>query len=136
LKKLKVTDQILTIEKILTELSTKILSTNEVSAIFNNPIEFPKRLIEQCSLTTAIKYWNRQIDYTDGDCIMNNIFGFCTTNNFADKNCDTSGIIWECYLAFDAGEFYRPNDDRSVDPSETYTRPLIEKLLRRQKQIL
>jgi hypothetical protein len=37
--------------------------------------------------------------------------------------------------AFDAGEYYRETDDRSIDPSEKYTRPLIEILLRKRKEI-
>ena len=125
-----------TIEKVLTELSKEILSGNQVSDILNNPIEFPTGLIEKLSLATALKYWNRQIDYRDGDCIMNNLFILWTTNEYYFKNYGFSDIAWECYDAFDSGEFYRENDDRSIDPTEKYTRPLIESLLRKQKQIL
>jgi hypothetical protein len=119
----------------LTELSKEILTGNQVADIFDNPKEFPTALIEKLSLETALKYWTGQISYHDGDCIMNNIYAFWTTNPYYVKNYPFSDIAWECYQAFDAGEFYRENDDRSIEAAETYTRPLVEKLLRKQKQI-
>jgi hypothetical protein len=39
-------------------------------------------------------------------------------------------LFWEVYIAFDAGEFVHPGDDRSVDPVEKYTRPLIDETWR------
>ena len=129
------TEQNSTIEKIFSELSKKILTAKQVSDLLSNPIEFPTELIEKISLSTALKYWNREIDFRDGDCIMNNLFTFWTTNEYHLKSYGFPNIAMECYEAFDNGEFYRENDDRSIDPSEKYTRPLIENLLRKQKKI-
>lgn len=122
-------------EKIIEALSRKILDGNKVSDILNNPGEFPTKLIEEISLETALKYWNGQIDYEDGDCIMNNLFIYWMTNDYFVRNFEFSGIVWECYQAFDSGEFYRSNDDRSIDPSEKYTKPLVESLLRKRNKI-
>lgn len=119
----------------LAELSKEILSGNQVADIFDNPKEFPTHLIEKLSLETALKYWTGQINYQDGDRIMNRMFAFWITNDYYVRNCPFSDIAWECYEAFDSGEYYRDGDDRSIDPAETYTRPLVENLLRKRKQI-
>jgi hypothetical protein len=131
-----VTEQNFTTETILAELSKELLNGNQVGVILNNPTKFPTKLIEELSLATALRYWNGQMTYRDGDCIVNNLYIYWMTSELIDKTDGFMGIVWECYLAFDAGEFYRDNDDRSFDPSEKYTRPLIESLLKKQKLIV
>lgn len=130
LKVKQVTEQNSTTDIILAKLSKEILKGNHVSYILNNPIKFPTQLIEELSLETALKYWNGKMNFRDGDCIMNNLYIYWMTNECFIKNNGFSGIAWECYEAFDSGEFYRYNDERSIDPSEKYTRPLVESLLR------
>src|SRR5690606_20735496 len=100
------------------------------------PTEFPKKLFEELSLATALRYWNGQITYRDGDCIMNNLYNYLMNNTAIDKSEEFFGITWDCYLAFDAGEFNRDNDDKSIEPSEKYTKPLIESILKKQKLIV
>ena len=123
-------------EKMLLELSKEILSASKVADIFNNPKDPPIELIEKLSLETALRYWNMQILYEDGDCIMNNIYGFWVTNDYYLHNYNFPDIMWECYNAFDAGEYYRENDDKSIDPAEKYTRPLVKTLLIKRKLIV
>lgn len=120
----------LNIENILIELSKEIFSGNEVGEILNNPIEYPIETIEKLSIETALKYWNGEIDYEAGDSIMNNIFGFWVTNEYFVENYGFSDVAWECYNAFDSGEYYRKEDGPNIDPVEKYTKPSIEKLLR------
>lgn len=120
-------------EKILAELSKGILSGNQVADILNNPIEFPTGVIEKISLETALKYWNGRINYEEGDSIINNIYTFWVTNEYYFKNYKFPDIAWECYDAFDAGEYYRENDAKSINPTEKYTKPLIEELLKRRQ---
>ena len=123
-------------EKMLLELSKEILSASKVADIFNNPKHPPIELIEKLSLETALRYWNMQILYEDGDCIMNNIYGLWVTNDYYLHNYKFPDIMWECYIAFDAGEDYRENDNKSIDPAEKYTRPLVETLLKKRKVIV
>jgi len=130
-----VTEQSFTTETILAELSKEILSGNQIGNVLNNPVEFPKELIEELSLATALRYWNEQMTYRDGDCIMNNLYIYWMSNAEIDKIDEFFGVAWECYLAFDAGEFYRSGEDRNIDPSEKYTRSLVESLLKKQKLI-
>jgi hypothetical protein len=65
---------------------------------------------------------------------MNNIFTFWMNEHHV-KNYAFSGIAWDCYLAFDAGEYYREDDDRNINPAEEYTKPLIEELLKNRQII-
>ena len=43
-------------------------------------------------------------------------------------NEDRPDLFWSVFLAFDSGEFYRPGK-RHEEPVETYTRPLIAKIV-------
>jgi hypothetical protein len=43
---------------------------------------------------------------------------------------DSPELFWNVFLAFDSGEFY-PNNDRSIDPVEAFTRPQIAAILRK-----
>ena len=119
----------LEIENILVELSKDILSDNGIVAILNNPTEYPTEIIDKLSIETALRYWNGEIDFKAGDCIMNNIFSFWLTNVDYVKNHSYSPIAWDCYDAFDSGEYYRKEDEPNIDPAEKYTKPLIEAFL-------
>ncbi|TCC88243.1 hypothetical protein EZ428_21215 [Pedobacter frigiditerrae] len=121
-------------EEILVELAKKIIGGNEVNNILNNPNEFPTELIENLSLTTALKYWKGEINYVEGDYIINNLYSFWLTKDYY-LNYGFSEIAWECYEAFDAGEYFRSDDDRKIDPAEKYTKPLIEEILKRKNKI-
>ena len=114
-------------EEILFGLLKGNPGTTGIVDLFNNSKDFPNELIDKLSLETALKYWTGQISYKDGDTIMNNIIG-CMRN-------EIPAIAWECYLAFDAGEFYRPGDEKTVEPAEKYTKPLIEELLKKRNLI-
>jgi hypothetical protein len=63
------------------------------------------------------------------------LFGFCdqVVNDLhaviSVQNEDRPKLFWDVFLAFDAGEFF-PNDDRSIDPVEAFTRPQIAKIVR------
>ena len=120
----------------LGEQSKSILNADLVSHILNNPVTFPAELIDRLSLETALTYWNGQMNYHGGDCIMNNLFFYWVNNAPKFDRCEFPDIAMEVFNAFDAGEFYRHDDDKSIDPSEKYTRPLIENILRDRKLIV
>ena len=68
------------------------------------------------------------------DAIVNNLNGFVydPRSFYAThaKNGPLQGppkLFWDIYLAFDAGEYWRPGDDR--DPITSYTRPAIGKIV-------
>lgn len=120
---------------ILDKLSCEILSREALAEIFGNPKDFPVELVEKLSIETARRYWFEEMEYQDGDVIMNNLFSFWRLKNHYFENFGFGDISWKCYLAFDAGEYYRRDDDNSIDPAEKYTKPLIEELLKQIKLI-
>jgi hypothetical protein len=122
-------------DKLLEKLSIDNLSGNEVSVILGNPKDFPVELVEKLSIESALLYWNQKIDFEEGDCIMNNLYSFWLLKEHFYKNFDFGETPWACFNAFDAGEYYRPEDDPKIDPVETYTKPMIEKLLKKIKEI-
>lgn len=66
---------------------------------------------------------------------MNNLYNFWVSSDDYFKEHKFPDTAWKCFDAFDSGEYYRENDDRSIDLSEKYTRPLIESLLRERNLI-
>lgn len=131
-------DKDLFIGKFLSLLSDNNFDKEIITDIFDSSVEYSIDLLDHLSLIIAIKYFNREIEFKLGDYIMNIIFFKIfdilslnkSTNPFSVSQNELPRISRECYLAFDAGEYYRDNDDKNVDPSEKYTRPLIEELLR------
>ena len=57
------------------------------------------------------------------DAVVNDLFG-----PYTDTAKPKSELFWDVYLAFDEGEFYHGNN-RDEDPVETYTRPMIARIL-------
>jgi hypothetical protein len=121
--------------EILDKLSKESLSGPEVSEILGSPSDFPTELVENLSIKTALDFWNGEMDYEDGDCIMNNLQTFWVTNDYFVRNFGFGKISWICYEAFDAGEYLRPTDNPDIDPVEVYTKPILEKLLTELKKI-
>ncbi|MBT2558277.1 hypothetical protein J7E24_10820 [Hymenobacter sp. ISL-91] len=124
------------IENILSKLSASLLNADQVAEILGNPLEYPTETIEIISIETALRYWNKEIEYITGDYIMNNIYSFWWTNDNYFAKYGFSDIAWECFDAFDSGEYRHPNDDTSIDPVDKYTRPMIKKFLLSQKLII
>ncbi|WP_248724566.1 hypothetical protein [Seonamhaeicola sp. ML3] len=121
--------------EILEKLSKESLSGTEIGEIFGNPSDFPNELVENLSVKTAVDFWNGEIDFEDGDMIMNNLQTFWVTNEHFVKNFGFGEVSWICYEAFDAGEYIRPTDHPNTDPIEKYTKPILENLLRELNKI-
>jgi hypothetical protein len=67
-----------------------------------------------------------ELTYQLCDDLMNHLTGL--HHDVATKQPSDS-VFWQVYLAFDAGEYLHNGDERSVDPVEKYTRPLINAIL-------
>lgn len=125
-----------TIEKILFELSKENLNKDIIVDLFKNSQDHVTQLIEKLSLEVALQFWNGQITYLTGDVIMNKLLNIgYIFNKIHSKEYEFSTIAWECYLAFDAGEYYPKGDDRTLEPSEKYTKSYIEEVLKKNKLI-
>ena len=124
------------IEEIIFELSKENLNTVAIFNLFKNLQDHGTQLIEKMSLELALQFWNGQISYQDGNNVMYLLLNIARKFNETNfKEYEFSDIAWECYLAFDAGEYYHIGDDKTVDPSEKYTKFLIEIILKKKKLI-
>ncbi len=80
-------------------------------------------LYDRIAIYLARGFHRSELSFEFCDQVVNEIHGIIVRTN---ENRPT--LYWEVFLAFDAGEFYR-NSDRSRDPVDTYTRPLIAKVV-------
>ena len=74
--------------------------------------EVARRVVEQ--------FLSGAINFEIGDATMNRIWEFGFLN---PEEPFLSDLAKEVFSAFDEGEYHHSEDDRSVDPGETYTRP-------------
>ncbi|MGF6533240.1 hypothetical protein P3T20_004040 [Paraburkholderia sp. GAS206C] len=72
----------------------------------------------------AVGFHEGRLPFWFCDAVVNAIIGF-VYDDWTAKGEDFPALFYETYLAFDAGEVSRPG----VDPIETYTRPMIAKIV-------
>ena len=71
----------------------------------------------------AVGFDASELSFAFCDAVVNDLFG-----PYTDTAQPKSELFWDVYLAFDEGEFYHGNN-RDEDPVETYTRPMIARIL-------
>lgn len=86
-------------------------------------------LLDQLSLHVARAFVDGALPFERGDFIMNSVFGTLCASDFPSDYLDMPDLTYEVYLAFDSGEYRRPEDAPDVDPVEKYTRPMLLRLL-------
>jgi hypothetical protein len=87
--------------------------------------------LDQFSIQIAKKYLSGELDFSFCDHIMNNIFGFMTTDEeFYKLNNIDEGPAFNIYLAFDRGEYYHSEEERNIIPADKYTKPDLIKLIK------
>ena len=100
------------------------MNTVAIGDLFKKSQDHGTQLIEKMSLELALQFWNGQISYQDGNMFMYLLLDIVRKFNESNLNeYEFSNLAWECYLAFDDGEHYHIGDDKTVDPSEEYTKP-------------
>jgi hypothetical protein len=129
----------MTIDDIASRLNSKYIvdnfSTVRPTPVLLNSQEIV-RLSEEAGLTRsafyneialriAFGFQDGTFDFSFCDQIANEIYAVITA---LDE--DRPDLYWEVFLAFDAGEYHR-NKDKSDDPVEDFTRPLIAEFLRK-----
>ena len=83
-----------------------------------------RQLFDEIAKCLAQGFHTSELSFEFCDAVVNDLFGPVT---------NTSGpkpeVFWDVYSAFDEGEYYH-GDNRDEDPVETYTRPMIDRLVR------
>ena len=81
------------------------------------------QLFEEIAMFLAVGFNTSELSFAFCDAVVNDLFG-----PYTDTVQPKSELFWNVYLAFDEGEFYHGNN-RDEDPVETYTRPMIARIL-------
>jgi hypothetical protein len=81
------------------------------------------QLFDEIAKSLALGFNTSELTFEFCDAVVNDLSGPVT---------NTSGprpeLFWEVYSAFDEGEYYHGNN-RDEDPVETYTRPMIARIV-------
>ncbi|MCJ9430508.1 hypothetical protein [Kordiimonas marina] len=85
-------------------------------------------IFETLAKRVAIAYHDQKIGYEQGDSIMNYLWLECLSEMTKGHLEDIPPVLMEMYEAFDAGEFYR-TDDQSDDPVKEHTDPAIARFV-------
>ncbi len=78
---------------------------------------------DELAVRLARGFDSTELSFEFCDAILNGIHDVITN---ADE--ERPALFWSVYLAFDEGEYYH-NHNRQEDPVETYTRPLIARIV-------
>jgi hypothetical protein len=81
------------------------------------------QVFEEIAKFLALGFYNSELSFGFCDAIVNDLFG-----SYTDTAKPKSELFWDVYLAFDEGEYYHGNN-RDEDPVETYTRPMIARIV-------
>lgn len=87
--------------------------------------------IEGCDalgIALAKLYNNRTIDYVFGDIVANDMSAYMLSFVHDKEGQMWANHLWEVYEAFDAGEYYR-TDNQEDDPVKEHTDPMIVEFL-------
>ena len=81
------------------------------------------RYFEEVAKCLARGFDTLSLSFEFCDAIVNDLFF-----PYVETAHPKSELFWDVYLAFDEGEYYHGNN-RSQDPVETYTRPVIARIV-------
>jgi len=78
---------------------------------------------DQIALHLALGFHASELPFAFCDAVVNDLHVVIT---FANE--DRPDLFWRVFLAFDGGEFHH-HSNRDEDPVETYTRPMISRIV-------
>ena len=81
-------------------------------------------LLDAVALRVAREYAAGRMSFTEGDLVANGLWQLFLFREPPPESIPD--VMWNVYLAFDAGEFLDPGEPPGTDPEEKYTRPQIE----------
>lgn len=87
----------------------------------------PHDVLNELSVIVAEGYLQESLPYDFCDGVMNGIINAVVEVGMAN---DMPQPAFSLYQAFDQGEWLRRNDPAETDPSEKYTKPVVEEIMR------
>lgn len=123
---------IMAIPKIeLKELSVKAeadgLTLSDLVPICERFAVAPHDVLNELSVAVAEGYLQGSLLYDFCNGVMNGIINAVVEVGMTN---DMPQPAFSLYQAFDQGEWFRSNDPPETDPSEKYTKPVVEEIMR------
>jgi hypothetical protein len=123
---------IMAIPKIeLKELSVKAeadgLTLSDLVPICERFAVAPHDALNELSVAVAEGYLQGSLLYDFCNGVMNGIINAVVEVGMTN---DMPQPAFSLYQAFDQGEWFRSNDPQETDPSEKYTKPVVEEIMR------
>lgn len=87
----------------------------------------PQDVLNELSVAVAEGYLQGSLLYDFCDGVMNGIINAVVEVSMAN---DMPQPAFSLYQAFDQGEWFRSDDPPETDPSEKYTKPVVEEIMR------
>jgi hypothetical protein len=82
-----------------------------------------RQLFDEIAKSLALGYQSSELSFEFCDAVVNDLLSPVTNTDGPKPE-----LFWEVYSAFDEDEHYHGND-REKDPVETYTRPMISRIV-------
>jgi hypothetical protein len=115
---------------ILMELSVKAeaygLTLSDLSATCEKFDVAPQDVLNELSVAVAEGYLQGSLIYDFCDGVMNGIINAVVEVGMTN---DMPQPAFSLYQAFDQGEWIRSNDPPETDPSEKYTKPVVQEIM-------
>jgi hypothetical protein len=115
----------------LKELSVKAetdgLTLSDLAATCEKFDVAPQDVLNELSVAVAEGYLQGSLLYDFCDGVMNGIINAVVEVGMTN---DMPQPAFSLYQAFDQGEWFRSNDPPETDPSEKYTKPVVEEIMR------
>lgn len=87
----------------------------------------PQDVLNELSVAVAEGYLQGSLLYDFCDGVMNGIINAVVEVGMTN---DMPQPAFSLYQAFDQGEWFRSDDPPETDPSEKYTKPIVEEIMR------
>ncbi|MFJ3375799.1 hypothetical protein ACIPLA_12895 [Pseudomonas sp. NPDC086112] len=87
----------------------------------------PQDVLNELSVAVAEGYLQGSLIYDFCDGVMNGIINAVVEVGMTE---DMPQPAFSLYQAFDQGEWIRSNDPPETDPSEKYTKPVVQEIMR------
>lgn len=81
------------------------------------------QLFNEIARCLALGFHTSELSFEFCDAVVNDLTGPVTNTDGPKPE-----LFWDVYSAFDEGEYYHGNN-RNEDPVETYTRPMIKRIV-------
>ncbi|SDT32400.1 hypothetical protein SAMN05216598_5042 [Pseudomonas asplenii] len=115
------------LKALLVEADANGLAPDDLGATCEQFGITPKDVLNELAIAVAEGYLDETFTYGFCDSVMNGIINAVMDLGMTD---DMPQPAFSLYQAFDQGEWIRRGDSPDSDPSEKYTRPAVQEILR------